>query len=102
MVSQSNQRIKSQGATISLEPTDKGDLYDKEILKDMLSVNNALFKGFIEMVAYMPSGEMDRLVNDALVFTVDPSADTHIIENPNNKFAHGVFWNLEEFKIISE
>lgn len=48
----------------------------------------------------MPNGSLVNLAHDKLVFLVDLSADTHFVSNPDNDYMPGVFWDLEELKMI--
>lgn len=88
-------------STMSLAPT-KDQVYDKEALKDMLDSHDATLKGFIEIVAYVPNGNLQKLKNDRLVFLVDPSADRNLTQNPEGDFMPGLFWTLEDFDMLMQ
>ncbi|GAV25600.1 hypothetical protein ciss_15330 [Carboxydothermus islandicus] len=88
-------------ATISLSP-ENGNLFNTSDLEQMIKRNDAVFKGFIEIVANVKREKLVSLSEDKLVFLVDPSADKHLISNPKKKFMPGVFWNLEDNGLVAE
>jgi hypothetical protein len=94
---------KSTGlrGTSIMSPNKDGKIsYDK--LHEMINRNDAVFKGFIEIVADVPVAKLQSLETDKSVFLVDPSGDPHLVENPKKKYMHGVFWDLENKNMILE
>ena len=88
-------------ATISLG-SQQDMLINKKYLENSLLRNEAKFKGFIEVVTYVPNKNLSNLANDKLVFLVDPSATKQLTENPRNKFMPGLYWSLEDLKMVLE
>jgi len=85
--------------TIQLASQDR-KLYDEEVFEHMVSSNNAVFKGFIEIAGYVKVKNIDQLAHSQFVFLVDPSADNHLVSNPKKKTMPGVFWKLEDNDLV--
>lgn len=83
-------------------PPSKDGLYDEELLNDMSAGHKASFKGFIEIVGYVPNEKLVAMSNDKQIFLADPSADEHLNNNPKRDFMSGLFWNLEDLGMISK
>jgi hypothetical protein len=58
------------------------------------------FIGFIELTAYVKITNLQRLTEDKLVYMVDPLADDYFISNPEEDYRQGVFWYLEDYKMV--
>jgi hypothetical protein len=86
--------------TLLLAPAEKG-LFDKKVMDRIAARNDAVVKGFIEIVAMVPNSHLKTLSSDNLVFLVDTSGDEHFVSNPKKKYVPGVFWNLEDNNMIS-
>jgi len=81
--------------------------YDKKDLENMLSRNDAVFKGFIELIADVSKRDLCLLKNDERVFLVDVSADSHFVLNPKHEktkswdgYMQGIFDGLEKFGLV--
>lgn len=87
--------------TVQLASQDS-ELYDEEVFEHMVSSNNAVFKGFIEIIGYVKVKNIDQLAKNQSVFLVDPSADNHLVSNPKEKTMPGVFWKLEDNSLVPD
>lgn len=90
-----------QRASFGIVPTST-NLVDKEMLKAIFSDKKAEIKGFIELVANVPSSNLQSLANEPNVFLVDPSADESLTLNPDKDTMPGVYWNLEDFNMVAQ
>ncbi|MFC4767846.1 hypothetical protein, partial [Effusibacillus consociatus] len=90
--------------TLLMKPEASGT-FEKQSMDEihqLLTGNQATFKGFIELVATVPNSQLKALTADQLVFLADPSADDHFVSNAKNEYMPGVFWNLEDTNMVSE
>ncbi|MFO7296423.1 MAG: hypothetical protein C0P72_010450, partial [Clostridia bacterium] len=87
-------------ATFGLKPVE-GQLIDKIALENILSQNEAVFKGFIEAVVVIKNKDLQELKNEKLVYLADPSADEHFVSNPKHDSMPGVYWELEKYNLVA-
>lgn len=88
-------------ASFGLMPTSNG-IIDKKTLDVMMNDKKAEVKGFIELVANVPSSNLQTLSDDPKVFSVDPSADESLATNPGKDTIPGVFWDLESNDMVAQ
>lgn len=94
------ERMSGVRATFGVTPDSRNDLFDSAKLDEMLERNGADFRGFIEARVFVPNRSLSALASDGLVFLADPSADEHLVSNPNHDFMPGVYWKLENLGLV--
>lgn len=71
------------------------DAITDEASQEAIEFSESSVVGVSELVANVPASQTLALNSDDRVYLVDPSADSRLVDNPNNDYMQGLFWELE-------
>lgn len=88
--------VDSLRGTLFVDTASSSELLNQEVIRQIEEGAGSRFVGIVELVAEVPSDKAIALNLESSVYLVDPSADSHLVQNPTNDYMPGLAWRLEE------